>query len=241
MNGALRNAMKPISFSTLFRVSRRSPLPYLLCLLLLLVAGPASSAELRARIIDAAGKPVEDAVVIARSNITEATAAAARAEDNVVDQIDKEFVPHVKAILVGSLVHFPNKDNSRHHVYSFSPPKKFELPLYSGTKAPPVLFDKPGVVVLGCNIHDWMLGYIYVSETPHFGKSGRDGLVLLKDLPAGAYAVRVWHPRMKQAEEATVKNMVLETAAKADAEWQIELKPDTRIRRAPTPGAGRYQ
>ena len=84
----------------------------------------------------------------------------------IVDQINLEFVPHVKPVVVGSPVYFPNKDDVRHHVYSFSPAKRFELPLYSGTPAAPVVFDRPGIVAIGCNIHDWMLGYIYVAETP---------------------------------------------------------------------------
>ena len=91
------------------------------------------------------------------------TAASPR---EVVDQIDKEFVPYVKPVRTGSFVQFPNKDHIRHHVYSFSAPSKFELPLYMGTPAQPVLFDKPGVVKLGCNIHDWMIGYVYVTDSP---------------------------------------------------------------------------
>ena len=91
--------------------------------------------------------------------------------DAVVDQVDKEFTPKVNAILVGTSVIFPNHDNVRHQVYSFSPAKRFELPLYAGVPAQPVVFDTPGVVVLGCNIHDWMVGYVYVSESPYFAKT----------------------------------------------------------------------
>jgi plastocyanin len=220
----------------------RYPITFTALLLLasLTFAAAAGAAELRATITDANGKPVEDAVVVAKPAAAEPASAAAKAADNVVDQVDKEFVPYVKAVLVGSMVRFPNKDNIRHHVYSFSPAKKFELPLYSGTTAPPVLFDKPGVVVLGCNIHDWMLGYVYVAETPHFGKSGRDGQVLLSNLPAGSYAVRVWHPRMKETELSTVKDAVLASSGNAALEWRITLKPDTRIRRAPAAGGGQY-
>ena len=90
----------------------------------------------------------------------------------IVDQINLEFVPHVKPVVVGSPVYFPNKDDVRHHVYSFSPAKRFELPLYSGTPAAPVVFDRPGIVAIGCNIHDWMLGYIYVAETPYLAAHG---------------------------------------------------------------------
>jgi plastocyanin len=203
-------------------------------------AAIAGAAEIHAKITDQGGKPVEDAVVIARSLAQPEPPLPAKKEDNLVDQIDKDFVPYVKPVLVGSLVRFPNKDNVRHNVYSFSPAKKFELPLYSGTAAPPVLFDKPGVVALGCNIHDWMVGYIYVAETPNFGKSAKEGRVTFKELPAGSYAVRVWHPRMKESEESTVRRMVV-TESGADVEWQLNLNPDTRVRRAPAKGAATYR
>ena len=112
-----------------------------------------------------------------------ACACPAKPRDNVVDQVDKQFVPKVQAVLVGTPVTFPNNDNVRHQVYSFSPAKRFELPLYAGVPAQPIVFDKPGVVVLGCNIHDWMVGYIYVSESPYFAKTGKDGKAVLADLP----------------------------------------------------------
>lgn len=113
-----------------------------------------------------------------------------------MDQIDKEFVPLVVPVQVGAAVSFPNKDNIRHHVYSFSPAKRFELKLYSGVPAKPVVFDRPGPVTLGCNIHDWMVGYIYVVDTPWFGKTSADGVASF-ELPAGDYVVKVWHPWMK--------------------------------------------
>jgi plastocyanin len=212
-----------------------------LALCVLLLQGlPAAAAGLHARIVDQAGKPVEDAVVLAK-HAGEGGAGPARPADDLVDQVDKDFVPYVKPILVGSRVHFPNKDNIRHHVYSFSPAKKFELPLYSGTSAPPVLFDKPGIVVLCCNIHDWMIGYIYVSETPYFGKTAKEGEVVIKDLPSGSYEMRVWHPRMRETEESTIRHSVIGRTGTIEAEWQITLNPDSRIRRAPVTGAGRYR
>jgi hypothetical protein len=157
----------------------------------------------------------------------------------VLDQIDKEFVPYVKAVLVGSPVFFPNKDNLRHHVYSFSPIKTFELPLYVGTPANPVVFDRPGVVTVGCNIHDWMIGHIYVAETPYFGTTGRDGKVTLEGLPPGLYAVRVWHPRMDGSEESTSRSVTVDRSGAMDLVWQLPLKPELRPRRAPVPGAAR--
>ncbi len=128
-----------------------------------------------------------------------------------IDQVDREFVPRVSVTSTGSSVVFPNKDNIRHQVYSFSPPKKFELKLYAGTPAAPVVFDKPGLVVLGCNIHDWMLSYLVVTDAPYYGKSEAAGKIDLKDIPPGDYDYSVWHPD-SQAEK-TGKLTVAEPAA----------------------------
>src|SRR5207244_3930054 len=106
-------------------------------------------------------------------------------------------------VLVGSPVSFPNRDDVRHHVYSFSPAKRFDLPLYVGTPAKPVVFDTPGVVIIGCNIHDWMVGYIYVSESPYFATTDADGRADLTGLPPGRYTARVWHPQLAGADDAT--------------------------------------
>src|SRR2546422_3571564 len=163
------------------------------------VAGPARVAEageIHALVTDPANHPVEDAVVVAVPEGQTATAPV-RAGREVVDQVDKEFVPYVKPIVVGSQVNFPNRDNIRHHVYSFSPAKRFELPLYIGTPAAPVVFDTPGSVVLGCNIHDWMLGYVYVLATPYFVKTAEDGKGRIGELAPGTYEARVWHPRLR--------------------------------------------
>jgi len=187
----------------------------------------------------AQGQPVADAVVVA---VPEGGVRAAdKPAQAVVDQLNKEFVPYVTAILVGSLVQFPNRDLIRHHVYSFSPAKPFELPLYVGTPANPVLFDKPGIVKLGCNIHDWMISYIYVAESPYFAKTGPDGRALLTELPPGRYRVRVWHPRMEGSEQATVKSLEVAAGASAAVGWELALKPEFRPRRAPLPGDAGYR
>jgi hypothetical protein len=106
------------------------------------------------------------------------------------------FVPHVLPIQTGTTVTFPNSDNVRHQVYSFSPAKRFQLPLYAGTPAAPVVFDKPGVVAIGCNIHDQMSAYLVVVDTPFFGRTA-DGRVELSGLPGGKYDVRVWYEGMR--------------------------------------------
>ncbi|MBI5891004.1 MAG: methylamine utilization protein [Nitrosomonadales bacterium] len=192
--------------------------------------------ELQAFVKDQNGKPVEDAVVLA-TPLDGSHVQMLKQQRNEVDQIDKEYVPHVKVVLVGSNVLFPNKDNIRHHVYSFSPGKVFELPLYSGTPAAPVQFDKAGPVTLGCNIHDWMLGYIYVADTPFYGKSAKDGKTHIVDVPPGDYSVRVWHPDMKGSEESTSRKATVDATAVTTMEWQLTLKPVFRIPRV-SGGAG---
>lgn len=115
----------------------------------------------------------------------------------VVDmaQRDKSFVPRLRVIQTGSAVNFPNFDTVRHHVYSFSATKTFEIKLYAGTPAEPVFFDRPGTATLGCNIHDRMLGYIHVVDTPYFGVSDPNGNTSI-DIPPGEHRVRVWLPAM---------------------------------------------
>ncbi|HET7362654.1 MAG TPA: methylamine utilization protein [Burkholderiales bacterium] len=192
------------------------------------VAGVA--ADLHAVVRSDKGEPVRDAVIVAVPDVAPPKPQRPKLEQ--VEQIGEEFVPKVKAILVGSPVSFPNRDSVRHHVYSFSPAKRFDLPLYVGTPAKPVVFDTPGVVVLGCNIHDWMIGYIYVSESPYYATTGNDGEALISGLPAGDYTVRIWHPQLADVVENTRRK--LEANETADMLWRVPLKPEVRIRRAPT-------
>lgn len=198
----------------------------------------AEAGDVNALVRNQRAEPVQDAVVVA---VPKGAVLAAKPGRETVDQINKEFVPHVKPLLVGSAVYFPNKDNIRHHVYSFSPAKTFELPLYVGTPANPVVFDRPGVVTIGCNIHDWMIGHIYVAETPYFGTTGRDGRVRLENLPPGLYAVKAWHPQMEATEESTNHSVSIEKSGAADLTWQLTLRGELRPRRAPVAGQRGYR
>ncbi len=162
------------------------------CLLLCccLVGPSASAARLSAELLDDAGRPLGNAVLSLAGG-----AATAASAPGIMDQRNKQFAPTVLAVRSGTSVKFPNSDNIRHQVYSFSPAKRFELRLYQGTPSEPVLFDRPGVVVLGCNIHDWMLGYVYVTDDPWFAVSDDKGHVQIDGLPAGRYQVTLWHPQ----------------------------------------------
>jgi hypothetical protein len=116
-----------------------------------------------------------------------------------MDQRDLAFVPDLLVVRTGTAVDFPNSDKVRHQVYSFSGAKTFKLALYAGREHPPVIFDKPGLVTLGCNIHDGMIGHILVTDSPWFGRTDARGHVAIASLPEGAYTVRVWHPRVADA------------------------------------------
>ena len=149
-----------------------------------------------ATIRDGTGAPLADAVVWAVPRPGPAPRVPRTAE---IEQKDRQFRPRVTVVEVGAAVSFPNRDPYRHHVYSFSPAKRFEIKLYVGTPADHVVFDKPGEVVLGCNIHDDMLGYVYVVDTPWHAKSDDRGRARLEGLPAGEYEVRAWHHQQAAA------------------------------------------
>ncbi len=156
-------------------------------------AGGALAAPHTIVVRNEAGQPVHPAAV---SVFVEGTPArAAKGAQGQMAQRDKAFAPTLLVVQTGTPVSFPNFDTVRHHVYSFSPTKPFELKLYAGTPVAPVVFDRAGTATLGCNIHDRMLGYIHVVETPYFGQTDGQGRVVL-DLPEGHHRLKVWTPTM---------------------------------------------
>jgi plastocyanin len=178
---------------------------------------------IEATVKDEGGKAVDDAIVY----LAAAPAPTRTPPSATMDQVDKEFVPAVLPVQVGTPVQFPNRDNIKHHVYSFSPPKKFELPLYIGTPSSPVLFDKPGAVVLGCNIHDWMVAHIFVVPSPYFARTVT-GRASLREVPAGSHEVRVWHPRLRAATETTGQRITLVAGQPAQVTFAVALKPERK-------------
>ena len=177
------------------------------------------AASLDAQVRDAAGKPIADTVVYATS--VSGPAEARGRKSVTVEQFDREFVPYVSVIQTGTTVTFPNRDPILHHVYSFSPAKTFEIKLYTGKSPSEIRFDKPGVITLGCNIHDWMIAYILVVGTPHFAKTDAAGNAALRDLPAGPYELRVWHPQ--QVAAAASQGIALDSASRA--QFVLEVSP----------------
>ncbi len=197
----------------------------------------APGGTVRVEVKDPSGTPVEDAVASllpldAAPTLTPPAAAV------IITQNDEDFQPYVTAIVTGTRVNFPNQDKVAHHVFSQSKPKSFEIPRYRGEPKDTVVFDQPGIVPLGCNIHDWMLAYVVVLATPHFAKTSASGSVSLPGLTAGRYRLEVWHPRVK---ELVTREIAIAGNDDAAQVISVTLKPDKRIRRAPESGPGGYK
>lgn len=196
-----------------------------LALLAPLAAGSVLAAELTGRVVDTTGAPLADAVVFVEKGAPDAPVSA------TIDQVDKQFVPRLLVVPRGSWVSFPNRDQIHHHVYSFSPAKTFEIPLYKGEQAAPVEFDQPGAVKLGCNIHDWMSAIILVVPTGAFAVTGADGTFTLRDLPEGTVSVAAWHEHSKKP----LSSRTVETTGAPPLEFTLDAAP----RRARRGGGGR--
>lgn len=175
--------------------------------------------ELIVDVLDATGAPIENAVVYAESEIK---APPSEATANI-EQRGRQFHPLVTVVHAGTNISFPNFDSVRHQVYSFSPAKTFELKLYSGVPSNPVKFDKAGTVVLGCNIHDFMLAFIQVVDTPYFAKTNKSGKATLHDLPNGSYTLKAWHFALAKEKDIYEKPIVVKGSQMATV--NLTLKP----------------
>ena len=207
------------------------------CITLVAIAGSFScaAADISVMVVDHDGRGVAEVVVaITPTAAMPATAHPAVVKPAVMDQRNREFAPRVLVVGVGTGVEFPNNDSVSHQVYSFSAAKRFQLPLYKGQPHPPVTFDRPGLVVLGCNIHDSMVGYIYVTDALYFGTTSADGAFSLKDLPTGEYRVVVWGPYIADAPASLVRTIHVDNQP-ATVRFQLSLalraRPEPRPRR----------
>lgn len=176
------------------------------------------AAALNVNVSDADGKPLLDAVALLEPAAGKATVKPMA--DVEISQAKRQFAPRVTLITVGTKVTFPNFDTVRHHVYSFSPIKTFEIKLYAGVPNAPLTFDKPGVAVLGCNIHDSMAAWVVVAETPWFARSAANGRARIEGLPAGNYRLRLWHAALGPGVEPAA---VAITVGAGDAEHSAKL------------------
>ncbi len=200
------------------------------CLPLAIVNLNANAANLQLDVQDATGAPLADAVVYAEAINPGNLAKPSKVIQ--IEQIGRKYQPLVTALQLGSQVSFPNNDTVRHHVYSFSAAKKFEMKLYSGVPSENVLFDKTGTVVLGCNIHDKMIAYIHVVDTPFFSKTDAQGKAQLAHLPAGKYRLKAWHYNVPQNAGITEQALQMGSDTKS-----LQLKLATKAGAAPANSA----
>jgi plastocyanin len=187
-------------------------------------SGGAWAYSVSVKVADVAGKAVPDAVVYAEAAGGQTLPKLLKPAE--IEQKNQKFSPLVTVVQAGSLVAFPNHDRVRHQVYSFSPAKVFELKLYAGVSAAPVLFDKSGTVVVGCNIHDKMVAYVQVVNTPYFAKTGADGSARLDNLPDGKYVLKTWYYTMP-ANAAAQEQPLIQQGADASVAVKLNTKVAT--------------
>lgn len=186
----------------------------------LLTAAAMAGGAVEVSVVDRDGQPVADVAVYAEHRggdvrLPEPSKSA------VMDQIDKQFVPHLLVVPTGTPVEFPNNDTIAHHVYSFSHPNKFKLPMYKGMAHPPVTFEHSGIVLLGCNIHDYMLGYILVVDSTIFAKTDASGKASLPLDEPGEYDIRIWSPRIRDGAELLSKSIVMPLDMSSAVRFQL--------------------
>ena len=208
------------------------------CVLLLATTLDATGAELRVLVTDQRGKPVADAVVGAQPAPGVAMPPPPPPRTHTINQVALTFVPYLEVLRPGDQVVFRNGDRTRHHVYSFSAAKAFEFMLNPGQSSTPLVLDRSGVVAVGCNIHDSMITYLYVTDAPWRARTGADGSAVLT-VPDGSYSVRAWHPRLRPGRAAPVQEQVAAGAGAARLlGFKLPLLPDTR--RQPDRERARY-
>src|SRR5438309_11268212 len=193
----------------------------LFALALASAVSPLAAAPLSVRVLDVSGRPVRDAVV----TLYPAGAAARPAHAGgrfVVSQQNLQFRPFLTIVSVGTDVSFPNLDPTKHHVYSFSPAKKFELKLFAKDQSRTVHFDKAGVVALGCNIHDQMSAFVVVTDSAWTARTNTQGMVQFADAPNAPGRLTVWHPYLR-APGGELQQTV--SPAQRIASFQVRLRP----------------
>ena len=198
------------------------------------VASFAEQRTITGRVVGEDGNGIPQAIVFVQ---TPDAAPAAAPPAATMDQYNKTFVPDVLPIAVGTQVKFPNRDQIRHHVYSFSRAKRFELPLYRGEEAPPVLFDKAGVVKIGCNIHDWMSAIILVLPNSHYAVTDEAGRFTLPGIESGRYTLAAWHAQSRDKTEDTLQNVEV-AGSDREIEFKLSLAP---VRARPATRGARWE
>ncbi len=193
------------------------------------------AAELQVVLQDADGKPLSDAVVWVSPGPANTPANA------VMDQQQRAFMPYVLAVQRGTKVNFPNSDPINHHVYSFSPAKRFELRLHhQGQTAQSVTFEQAGLVTLGCNVHDWMLGFILVLDSPWFAQTDASGRARLQYSPAEEQKLNLWHPQIADNEADLSRPLPTQGIARINLTQPLKRDPRPKVPRKKLSGKGNY-
>jgi hypothetical protein len=197
-----------------------------LCLILLLVFVPAQvwAGDLVMVVRDKAGKPLRDAVVTVHPSSGVPKGPIRFAWPLTVAQQNIQFEPFVLIAPVGAAVSFPNRDKVQHHVYSFSAGNKFELKLFGKDETRSVTFKAVGVAAIGCNIHDQMVGFVKVVDTPFAVKTGVDGTATIRGIPAGAATVRVWHPYLRAPKNELTRTAVVPASGAVRDAVSVEVR-----------------
>jgi plastocyanin len=171
-------------------------------LTLLFCTFPAYAGSVSVTVSDTNAKPAPQAVVVLVADSPSTLPASRVPAEAIIDQRHEMFIPLVSLIRKGGRVIFTNNDTTMHQVYSFSPIKQFEFEIDQGQRSEPVMFDKAGVSSIGCNIHDQMITYVYVADSPFAAITDAAGHAQFADVPAGAYHVNVWHPQLVPGKPA---------------------------------------
>lgn len=194
-------------------------------LLVAVHAVPVAAAPLSVRVVDARGRPVGDAVVTLRP-VGVATRAPTPNGSYSVSQKDLQFHPFVLVVPVGANVSFPNRDATKHHVYSFSPAKRFELKLFARDQSRSVRFDKPGVVALGCNIHDGMTAFIVVTDSAWTARTNGQGVAQFASAPNAPAQLVVWHPYLRAPGNSLGRRIA---AGQRSESFVLNLRPPPMV------------
>ncbi|HSY30227.1 MAG TPA: carboxypeptidase regulatory-like domain-containing protein [Burkholderiaceae bacterium] len=192
-----------------------------------IVTVPVWAGTLNATTVNKSGEAMSDVVIYAMP-VGGAVAASGHAEGATIAQDHLQFTPYVTVVRTGTEIKFPNYDKVEHHVKSFSAVKEFEIKPYEKTTPPPILFDKPGIVIIYCLIHEWMRAYVMVVDTPYFGKSDASGAVTFNDLPPGNYEIRAWHPDMGSIKPPLLQTLRVDAQGSQQVKFAFDFIPKKR-------------
>jgi len=195
--------------------------PALAFALMAACTGISHAAALTVQVSDAGGQALQDAAVYAEPAAAQVPPRPQRLVE--IEQKGRKFIPLVTVVQTGTSIAFPNNDTVRHHVYSFSPAKVFDLKLYIGQPENPVTFDKAGTVVIGCNIHDQMVGYVHIVPTPYFAKTDAAGKARIEGLPPGRYQVKAWHYGLPAQAQVPEQPLTM-SASDSTASFKLDTK-----------------